>query len=54
MNYLINYNTSDIGLLGDLRSVTFGLLFLGVLLPGFGDDETESVSEPGVFNLRAF
>lgn len=31
-------STSDAGLLGDLRSVTFGLLSFGVLLAPFDDD----------------
>lgn len=45
--------TSAIGLWDNLRSMTFGLLSFGVFLMGFGEEETESESEFGVFNLRA-
>lgn len=46
-------NTSDIGLRGDRRSMTFGLLSFEALFARFGEDETESGPEPGVFSCRA-
>lgn len=45
--------TSVIGLLGDLRSTTLGLLSFGVLLAGLGDEPTESESAPGTLSWRA-
>lgn len=46
-------NTSDIGLRGDLRSTTFGLLSFEAFLTGLGEEEAELGSEPGVFSCRA-
>lgn len=46
-----NTITSITGLRGDRRPTTLGLLSLGVLVAGFGD-ETESASEPGVLSFR--
>lgn len=45
----LSWNTSATGLRGDLRSMTFGLLFFGVLVATLGED-TESGSDPGVLS----
>lgn len=45
----LSWNTSATGLRGDLRSMTFGLLFFGVLVATLGED-TESGSDLGVLS----
>jgi hypothetical protein len=52
-SYELLWNTSDIGLRGDLRSTTLGLLSFGVLLAGCGEEENASESDPGVLSWRA-
>lgn len=45
--------TSITGLRGDLRSTTLGLLSLGVLIDGRGEDENLSESAPAILSWRA-